>query len=55
MDVMNLMWIGLAVVVLAAVAAFFRYATAESKPAGNGDLGTVSSSWLTENRSRKEP
>lgn len=52
---MSVMWIGLVLVVVAVAVAIFRLVTADSKPAGNSDLGTVSSSWLTENRSRKDP
>jgi hypothetical protein len=52
---MNVMWIGLVVVVVGIAVAVFRFMTADNKPAGNSDLGTVSSSWLTENRSRKDP
>jgi hypothetical protein len=52
---MNVMWIGLVLVVVAIGVAIFRFVTADNKPAGNSDLGTVSSSWLTENRSRKDP
>jgi hypothetical protein len=51
----NVLWIGLVLVVVAIAVAIFRSLTAENKPAGNSDLGTVSSSWLTENRSRKDP
>jgi hypothetical protein len=53
---MNVAWIGLAVlVVVVAVIAFRRIAAARNESPENPDLGTVSGSWLTENRSRKDP
>ena len=52
---MNAIWIGLGVAVVAAAAAAIHFVAVGQKAPSNSDLGTVSSSWLTENRSRKDP
>jgi hypothetical protein len=50
---MGVVWIGLAVAVVAAVVAVVRL-TAGGRSSPGGDMGSVSESWLSEERSRKD-